>query len=120
LRKQVDYWKDQAGLVTADAKAAADLYEIENRRCDSPAASEGMGGGFGTPPSAIAGLSSTTSSRPGTGLSRTVGSAIALQLQAAAGDGAAPMGGAETDSIAGEQESIAPASSSHSDTESEL
>lgn len=127
LRKQVEYWKEQAGLITADAKVAADLYDIDNRRCDSPAPSEGAAGfaGYGTPPSALpAGLASTSSSRPGTGLSRTVGSAIALQLQAAAADASAPMVEPETDaateleSIAGE--SVAPPSSrSLSGSESE-
>lgn len=111
LRKAVDYWKDQAGLITADAKTAADLYDIENRRCDSPAPSEGMGiGSFSTPPSAIpSGLGSASSSRPGTGFSRGMGSAIALQLQAAATDAAAALGGeadagTEAGSIAGEQQ----------------
>lgn len=99
LRKAVEYWKEQAGLITADAKVAADLYEIENRRCDSPAPSTDAAlAGLYTPPgaaAAAAGGGSTTSSvqgsRPGTGLSRTVGSAIALQLQAAAADASAPM-----------------------------
>jgi hypothetical protein len=122
LRKAVDYWKEQAGLITADAKTAADLFDVENRRCDSPAPSEGMGGmgmggvgvsSFSTPPSAIpSGLGSASSSRPGTGFSRGVGSAIALQLQAAATDAAAALGGGEGEadagteagSIAGEQQ----------------
>ena len=137
LKRQVDYWKEQAGLITADAKAAADLCEIENRRCDSPAASTDAGpSSFSTPPAAAAAFGSSTSSiagsRPGTGMSRTVGSAIALQLQAAAADAAAPMGEPETDagtevcSLAGEQDSVAPPSSrslgngSCSGSESEL
>lgn len=32
LRKQVDFWKEQAGLATAGARAAADLREISERR----------------------------------------------------------------------------------------
>jgi hypothetical protein len=32
LRKQVDYWKEQAGLTTAEARATADLREIVDRR----------------------------------------------------------------------------------------
>lgn len=138
LKKAVDYWKEQAGLITADAKAAADLFEVENRRCDSPAVSTDVGlSSFSTPPAAAAAFGSSTSSvagsRPGTGMSRAVGSAIALQLQAAAADAAAPMGdpaetdaGTEVGSIAGEQDSVAPPSSrslgnaSSSGSESEL
>jgi hypothetical protein len=32
LRKQLDYWKEQAGLVTAEARSAADLREVVDRR----------------------------------------------------------------------------------------
>lgn len=132
LRRNVDYWKEQAGFISADAKAAADLYDIENRRCDSPAPSESMGT-FNTPPSAMhsgipsgipSGLGSTCSSRPGTGFSRGMGPSIAMQLQAAAADVAAPLGEPETDagSIAGEQDSLPPPSSrsTGSASESEL
>lgn len=100
--------------------------DIENRRCDSPAASEGMGP-FGTPPSAIpSGLGSASSSRPGTGFSRLMGPTIAYQLQQAAGDVAAPMGEPETDagtevgSIAGEQDVPPSSRSTGSASDSEL
>jgi hypothetical protein len=104
LRKAVEYWKDQAGLVSADARAAADLVDIDNRRCDSPgpeatllpssssaattpqhhhhtsSSSAAAGGGGGTP----------GSSRPGTAALRgAAAAAAAAALQAAASDAAA-------------------------------
>lgn len=129
LRKAVEYWKEQAGLLTTDAKVAADLLDIENRRCDSPLAGADGGHHFSTPPAAS--LSSTTSSmqgsRPGTALSRMVGSAVALQLQAAAADAPAPMAepldvdaGTDAGSLAGEQDSVALPSSRSTGSESEL
>jgi hypothetical protein len=30
LRRQVEYWKERAGLLTADARAAADLSDIQD------------------------------------------------------------------------------------------
>jgi hypothetical protein len=109
LRKAVEYWKEQAGLLTADAKAAADLFEIENRRCDSPAAAaaaaDGTPGGASCPPTAAAGFGSTSSSvissRPGTAVSRGgLIAAIASELQVAAGDAASPMVEPYTDTAA--------------------
>eukprot|EP00879_Flechtneria_rotunda_P020451 GHRR01021517.1.p1 GENE.GHRR01021517.1~~GHRR01021517.1.p1 ORF type:complete len:458 (+),score=171.49 GHRR01021517.1:1146-2519(+) len=91
LKKAVEYWKEQAGLQTADAKAAADLTDIDNRRCDSPATEEASSStAAAIPPPAAAGpgsgASSASNSRPGTGLSR----AAAAALQAAAAPAAAP------------------------------
>ncbi|KAF8058864.1 KIN14I [Scenedesmus sp. PABB004] len=90
LRKQVDYWKEQAGLATAEAKAAADLAEIDNRRCDSPAALSAPGGGGG---GAVA-EEPAGGSRPST----AAGRAAAAALQAAAAPAAAPAIGDDRDS----------------------
>uniref|UniRef100_A0A383VU44 Kinesin motor domain-containing protein n=1 Tax=Tetradesmus obliquus TaxID=3088 RepID=A0A383VU44_TETOB len=93
LRKQVDFWKEQAGLLSAEAKTAADLSDIADRRCDSPAAAS-----TGTAADADAavpgsGVSSTAGSRPSTAAGRTM--AAAAVLQAAAAAAAAPAIGGE-------------------------
>lgn len=93
LRKQVDFWKEQAGLLSAEAKTAADLSDIADRRCDSPAAAS-----TGTAADAEAavpgsGVSSTAGSRPSTAAGRTM--AAAAVLQAAAAAAAAPAIGGE-------------------------
>eukprot|EP00878_Enallax_costatus_P030168 GHUV01032825.1.p1 GENE.GHUV01032825.1~~GHUV01032825.1.p1 ORF type:complete len:1266 (+),score=433.04 GHUV01032825.1:2206-6003(+) len=71
LRKQLDYWKEQAGLNSAEGRLAADLTDIENRRCDSPAITGGGEDSTG---------GSGHNSRPGT----AAGRAIAASLQQAA------------------------------------
>lgn len=82
LRKQVEYWKEQAGLVGAEARAAAELAEIENRR---------GGGGGDSPrdtPAAVA----------------AAGAALAPVAEASDGGGEAAGGGGSAGEAAGEQE----------------
>jgi len=47
LRKQVDYWKEQAGLMTAEQRAAADLREVADRRA-TPGPDDELLGGAGS------------------------------------------------------------------------
>lgn len=92
LKKTVEYWKEQAGLLTAEAKAAADLSDIDNRRCDSPAIST-ADGDFAAVPGSSA--SSVCGSRPSNAACK--GMAAAAALQAAAAANAAPaIGGDDT------------------------
>jgi hypothetical protein len=44
LRKAVEFWKEQAGLATAEARAAADLRDIADRRGGTPGPEDSLPG----------------------------------------------------------------------------
>eukprot|EP00775_Hariotina_reticulata_P011897 gene11897-12041_t len=75
LRKTVDYWKEQAGLLTTEAKLSADLTDIDDRRCESPNGNDSDSLSVGHIPGSSA--SSMSGSRPGTASSR-LGSASTM------------------------------------------
>jgi hypothetical protein len=83
LRKQLEAWKEKAGLVTAEARAAADLRDVDNRR-----PTPGPDGAEAHPDAPAAGAAAAgAAARFGPAVAASVGSA-------AAGDDGSCAGGA--------------------------